>query len=214
MYCIGSKVLLARERMERKVFVISGPSGSGKTSILNKLIKKKTIRAKFVKILTATTRPPRCKEKDGLDYLFLSKERFSKLKERRYFLETKKFLDDFYGTPNHLLCAAFRKNKFPLLCIDVEGALKVKKKFGSKAVLIFIYPPSQSALISRLKKRDTESKQILKKRLRIAKKEVKYAQKYDYRVTNIQLDKTVEELENILLGEISTTQRASKAKRK
>lgn len=189
-------------RVKMKVFVISGPSGSGKTSILRELFGRSQIKNNFFKIPTFTTRAPRKSEKDGIDYRFLTKKRFLEFKRKGYFLETKKYLDDFYATPKDFLKQASRLNKYPLLCIDVEGAFKIKKKFKHKAVLIFISPPSEEALQTRLKKRRTEEEGILKKRLRIAKKEVKYAEKYQYQLINKSLKQTVDSLEGILAQEI------------
>jgi len=188
--------------MKMKVFVISGPSGSGKTSILKELFGRGGIKNNFFKIPTFTTRRPRKGEKDGIDYRFLTKKLFLELKRKGYFLETKKYLDDFYATPKDFLKQSSRLNKYPFLCIDVEGALKIKEKFKHKAVLIFIFPPSEKVLQSRLKKRRTEEAGILKKRLRIAKKEVKYAEKYQYRLINKSLKQTVDSLEEILTKEI------------
>jgi len=184
----------------KKIFVISGPSGSGKTALLKKLFRSRQIREKFFKIPTFTTRKPRKGERNFLDYCFLTKEEFLRLKRKKFFLESKKYLEDFYGTPKDFLKKTGKK--FPLLCIDVEGALKIKKKFKDKAVLVFIQPPSSKVLEARLRKRRTEPEEILKKRLRIAKKEVKYAKKYKYRLTNQNLDKTKEELKRILLEEV------------
>jgi guanylate kinase len=189
--------------MKLKIFVVSGPSGSGKTSILKRLFKKPKIKKYFLKIPTYTTRTPRKGEREGKDYYFLSRLKFLSLKKKKFFLESKRFLDDFYGSPKSAVFEARRDGKFPLLCIDVEGAAKIKKKFKDKAVLIFIEPPSKEALMGRLRKRKTEEEAVLKKRLRIAKKEVKYAAKYHYRVINDNLGDTVGRLKRILLKEIS-----------
>jgi guanylate kinase len=188
--------------MKRKIFVVSGPSGSGKTSILKKLFRQKKIRANFLKIPTYTTRPRRRGERQGSDYYFLSKDKFLGLKRKGFFLESKRFLDDFYGSPKDAVEEAAKKGRSALLCLDVEGAEKIKGKFGARAVLIFIAPPSKSVLVKRLRKRRSEKEAVLKKRLRIAEKEVKYAKKYHYRVVNDKLEDTVSALRQILLKEI------------
>ena len=189
--------------MKSKIFVVSGPSGSGKTSILKRLFERKKIKKNFLKIPTYTTRSPRKNERRGVDYCFLSKDRFLDLKRKGFFLESKRFLQDFYGSPKSALKEAEKRGKFPVLCIDVEGATVVKEKFKDKAVLIFIAPPSKEALVKRLRARNSEKESVLKKRLRIAKKEVKYAEKYHYQVVNDKLADTVEMLERILLKETS-----------
>ncbi|MBN2120229.1 MAG: guanylate kinase [Candidatus Omnitrophica bacterium] len=187
--------------MKTKIFVVSGPSGSGKTSILKALFRRKKIKRNFLIIPTCTTRSPRRGEKEAVDYHFLTRDNFQALKKRGFFLESKKFLQDFYGTPKSFLSQARRQKKHPLLCIDVEGALKVKKKFRQRSVLVFIDVPSDKALKARLKKRKTEKQAVLKKRLRIAKKEVKYATKYHYRIVNENFKDTVDVLEDIFLKE-------------
>jgi len=189
--------------MPKKVFILSGPSGAGKTSVLKEGFKYPEIEKNFLRVLTATTRSPRPGEKDGREYLFLSKPEFSSLKKRGGFLETKKFLGNFYGTPKSFFQQADEHEKFPLLCIDVEGAFNIKKIYGRKTVLIFIAPPSEKILSARLLRRHTEGVPILKKRLRIAKKEVKYAEKYHYRLVNKNLQRAGEELREILLKEIA-----------
>ena len=189
--------------MKTKIFIISGPSGSGKTSILKRLFRRVRIARSFFKVPTYTTRSPRKGERNSIDYCFLTKGDFLKLKQKDCFFETKKYLDNFYATPKNFLSQAFSRNAHPFLCIDVQGALKIKKKFKNAAVLIFVAPPSEKILKLRLKQRRTEDADILKKRLRIAKKEVKYAEKYHYRLVNNNLKDIVDALENILLKEIS-----------
>lgn len=189
--------------MPKKVFILSGPSGAGKTSVLKEGFKYSEIEKNFLRVLTATTRPPRPGEKNGRDYLFLSKPEFSRLKRQDGFLETKNFLGNFYGTPKSFFQQAEAQGKFPLLCIDVEGASIIKKIYGRRTVLIFILPPSKKILSARLLRRRTEGEAVLKKRLRIAKKEVKYAEKYHYQIVNKNLQRAGEDLKEILLKEIA-----------
>jgi len=183
---------------------ICGPSGSGKTSVLKRLFRQKRIKENFLKIPTYTTRSRRRGERQASDYYFLSKDKFLILKRKGFFLESKRFLDDFYGSPRKAVEEAAKKGKFALLCLDVEGAVKIKRMFKGEAVLVFIAPPSKSVLVKRLRKRRTEKEECLKKRLRIAEKEVKYAKKYHYRVVNDKLGDTVKALRHILLKEIAS----------
>ncbi len=171
--------------------------------MLKEAFKFPEIERNFLRILTATTRSPRPGEKDGRDYLFLSRPEFLSLKKRGGFLEAKNFLGNFYGTPKSFFQQADEQEKFPLLCIDVDGAFNIKKIYRRKTVLIFIEPPSERILFARLLSRRTEGASILKKRLRIAKKEVKYAEKYRYRLVNKNLKRAGEELRRILLKEIA-----------
>lgn len=188
--------------MRKTIFVISGPSGCGKTTVLENLFQKPEIKDSFSRVLTVTSRFPRKGEKDGVDYRFVGRQEFRQMKRKGYFFETKKYLDDYYGTPGDFLDWAEKKNKNPVLCIDVEGGFKIKDFYKEKAVLIFIHPPSENHLNQRLAQRKSEEDKSLKKRLRIAKKEVKYATKYDYQIVNEDIERTTNQIKKIMLEEI------------
>lgn len=188
--------------LPERIFLVSGPSGSGKSTLIKKLFLKKEIRRNFLRALTATTRLPRRREKNGEDYYFFTLKKFLLWKKKGYFLETKQYLGNFYGTPRRFLEEASRKKKSLVFCIDVRGALELKKKFLKRAVLIFIFPPSRKTLEKRLRQRKSEEENLLKKRLRVAEKEVKYAKKYDYWIVNRNIKEAVRNLEYILLAEI------------
>ncbi len=184
-----------------KIFVISGPSGSGKTTLLEKTFQDRCIREHFLKAITATTRLPRGREKDKQDYYFFSREAFLRKVKQGYFLETKKVFDNFYGSPRKFLSVARRQKKHLVLCLDVQGALDVRRRYPEESVLIFIFAPSRGALEKRLVGRTSEDITALKKRLRLAEKEVEYATKYDFWVINDLLPKATEELKGILQAE-------------
>lgn len=192
---------MKRTNKKTRIFVISGPSGCGKTTLIDKLLKSDKIKDTFVKVVTATTRQPRKGEKDGKDYIFLSKSDFLKKKNRNWFIETKEFSGNLYGTPVKYISMARKEGKDVLFCIDVEGALKIKQLYPAQAVLIFIYPPSEEELTRRLKGRGSEPEDIVKKRLRIAKSEVKYSIHYTYGIINDAVFAAVQRLKTIILAE-------------
>lgn len=190
------------KRLKRpKIFIVSGPSGSGKTTIIRELLKKRNFERKFFKTVSYTTRPKRGTEKDGKDYYFVSPSRFQALVKRNFFLEWMPVFRHSYGTPRAAVRQAHRQQKSLLLCIDVKGALRVRQEYPGQAVLIFILPPSIKELEQRLRARTTETAQELQMRLRVARKEITVAKKYDYCIINDTLPEAVYALECILTAE-------------
>jgi len=177
--------------------VVSAPSGCGKTTICKKLTK---ISPKLVNSISLTTRPPRDNEANGKDYYFVSQDKFSKMRRKRGFLEWACNFGNFYGTPRKPVEEVLKKGKDILLAIDVKGAKKVKKK-APGSVHIFLMPPSMAALEKRLKNRGTDSEKEIKRRLRIAKREIAQAENYDYAVVNDSVKKAVERVKSIVKQE-------------
>ena len=184
-----------------KIFIISGPSGSGKTTVIQELLRNEQVRNRICKTISYTTRRPRQGERDGEDYCFVSAGYFKKMIRRGFFLEWKRVLQNYYGTPRSYVAKARKERKHLLLCIDVKGALQVKDDRPKETVLIFIMPPSKTELRRRLKKRTTETPQEIRKRLSLAEKEIKMAKKYDYCIINDTLKSTVSLLEHIYIAE-------------
>lgn len=180
---------------------MSGPSGSGKTTIIQELLKKRAIEQKFLRTVSYTTRPKRKSEKEGKDYCFVSESRFQSLVKKKFFLEWMPVLQYSYGTPRNVVRWAQHQHKNVLLCIDVKGALQVQKEYPGQAVLIFIMPPSMRVLEQRLRARTTETAHGLWLRLRLARKEITVAKKYDYCIINETLSEAVYALECILMAE-------------
>ncbi|MFH1519869.1 MAG: guanylate kinase [Candidatus Omnitrophota bacterium] len=184
-----------------QVFVISGPGGAGKTTIVEKLFSKEQIKKTFLKGVTVTTRTKRPQEKDGKDYFFVNEEEFLRLKKKRFFLESQKVLDSYYGTPKILYLLAKKGNKGLILCIDVKGGMVLKKDAKiKKLTTIFLAAPTKKELYRRMKKR-AEKKGTIQKRVELAKKELQFSKYYDYLVTNRNIKNTLKELEAIVLGE-------------
>ena len=183
-----------------RVFVISAPSGSGKTTLCEKLIQGLGGKRKLVRSVSATTRKARRGERQGRDYFFISKGEFIKRRKARRFLEWARVLGSFYGTPREFVRKHIDCGADVLLSIDVEGAMKIKRK-TPRAVFIFILPPSFCELEKRLKRRSTESKREIIRRLKLAEKEMGFVEEYDYVVLNDKLKPALKELKRIVRRE-------------
>ena len=183
-----------------KLFIISAPSGCGKTTLCKKLLDDKLALADSVSM---TTRKPRPGEKNGVDYHFVSKRYFRKVAANRGFLEYEKNFDNFYGTPKKFITQTLKKGRHVLLSIDVKGAMKVRRAYPSESVLIFILPPSPAVLKKRLEKRMTDAPETMSKRLALAKKEMAYKKKYDYRIVNDRLGRAYSILKKIIIKEMA-----------
>lgn len=166
------------------VVVISGPSGSGKSTVVNALCKADEMLRLAV---SATTRTPRPREVDGVDYHFLSKSEFEELIQQEGFLEWAEYGGNFYGTLMSEIALAQNARKASVLEIEVQGALQARQRLGNETVrslLIFIVPASFADLEKRLRGRKTESESELMQRLDIATSEIAQIQHYDYCVIN------------------------------
>ena len=186
------------------VIVISGPSGSGKSTVIDALCKSdETLRLS----VSATTRPPRPSEADGVDYHFLSKAEFENYIQQDSFLEWAEYGGNLYGTLKSEIPAAREARKDAILEIEVKGALQIRAQDLSPArsLLIFIIPPSFAILEKRLRRRKTESETEVKKRLAIAKSEVLEIEHYDYWIRNPQNapQQAVHQIQTIIAAERS-----------
>lgn len=178
-----------------KLIVISAPSGTGKTSVIKEVLKRNS--DKLIFSVSATTRKKRSNEINGVDYYFLSEEEFKKKIENNEFIEWEQIYGDYYGTPKSEIERAIKENKHILFELDVNGSLKLKKLFP-EAHLIFIVPPSIEELENRLKKRNTETPDSFQKRIDRAKMELDMAKYFDYEVKNYELEKAIEEVNQII----------------
>lgn len=182
-----------------RIFVVSAPSGCGKTTICKRVLKKVKTLSPSVSV---TTRPRRPGEKSGKDYHYVSRESFKKEIEKGGLLEWERNFGHLYGTPKRSVLGKIKKGKNLLLSIDVRGAMNVRKKFPA-STLIFIKPPSIAELSRRLKSRNTDKSSEIGKRLKIAKRELKFAPKYDYLVVNNKLEGAVSEVVSIIKKELN-----------
>jgi len=176
--------------------VVSGPSGAGKGTICQALLEKTPLAYS----VSATTRKPRAGEVDGESYYFLSVEAFEKMIEKDELLEWAKVYDNYYGTPLKKVEEKLAAGEDILLEIDTQGAMKVREKFP-EGVYIFILPPSLAELERRIRGRDTETEDVLQKRLAAAIDEIEAGKCYKYVVTNDEVDSAVESVCAILAAE-------------
>lgn len=187
--------------MERKgvLLVFSGPSGAGKGTICRVLQQDNPA---FRLSVSATTRPPRSGEVDGVHYHFLKREVFKEMIEDGQLLEWAEVYGNYYGTPRRFVREALDQGNDVILEIDIQGALQVKEKFP-EAVLIFIAPPSRSELESRIVSRGTDSLEEIQKRLSYTTGEMKLASRYDYLVINDEVMRAVDKVRAIITAEKS-----------
>lgn len=178
------------------LIVVSGPSGCGKGTVLAEILKSDRI---FYSV-SATTRSPRPGETDGVNYYFLTKEKFVQLIEEDGMLEYASYCGNYYGTPKRPVEDMLEQGKHVILEIEVQGAMKIMDKHP-EALFVFILPPSLKELERRLNKRGTEAEDVIKKRLSEAAGEIKLAYKYDYAVINGELSKAVDDLKAIIRAE-------------
>ncbi len=184
---------------EPKLFVFSAPSGAGKTTIIKDILKN---FPEFKFSVSATTRKKRPEEINGVDYYFISEEEFKRKIDNNEFVEWEKFYDNYYGTLKKSIDENLSKGHTTIFEVDVKGALNIKKVYP-EAILIFIAPPSVEELKKRLKQRNTETEEDLRKRIERAELELSFKDKFDYVVENINLSEAKESVKKIIEKEIS-----------
>lgn len=180
-----------------KTFIVSGPSGVGKSTVLHELFSR---RNDLYFSVSATTRPARSGEEDGVHYHFLDVDRFQRWIAEDQFLEYAEYVGNFYGTPKRFVDEAMDRGRDVILDIEVQGADQVADK-RPETVRIFIAPPSWAELERRLSSRGTDSQEKIQKRLVRAKAEFQAAHAYDYFVINDSVENAVRELEAIMTAE-------------
>ena len=173
------------------ILIISGPSGCGKSTLLKEVYKD--IDDYYFSIST-TTRTPRIGEVNGVDYFFVTKEEFEKDINNGDFLEYAKVHDNYYGTSLKPIHKALDESKLVIFDIDVQGHEIVRNKLSSITTSVFITTPSLEVLESRLNSRNTDSIEIIEKRIKNAKGEVEYFQDYDYLIINDDLQTAAKQL--------------------
>jgi len=176
------------------VLVLSGPSGAGKSSLLNEIIDD--IGECYFSIST-TTRPIRDGETDGVHYHFVSEEEFRKDIDEEFFLEYAFVHGNYYGTSIKPVKEALKNGKLVLFDIDVQGNTLVNNSLGDITTSVFISPPTLSELKKRLESRSTDSKEVIDRRIKMAKKEIQRISEYDYLIVNDSLDKAADVLRTI-----------------
>ena len=178
----------------KKLIIITGPSGVGKGTVVKELLD----RNKDIWLsISATTRNPRVGEKDGLNYYFISEERFKDMIDKKEFLEWAQFAGNYYGTPLSTVNEKIEKGFIVLLEIEVEGAKQIKEKFP-ESLSIFLLPPSKAELEKRIRNRGTEKEEAIDRRLSRADYEIASSDEFDFVLTNHDVDETVKEVFKII----------------
>lgn len=185
--------------------VISGPSGVGKGTVRKALFNMP--KNNLVYSVSMTTREKRPGEVDGVDYYFVTKDEFIKRKKQGKFLETAEFVNNYYGTPLDKVNEQLDNGNEVVLEIEVEGAKQVKKKMPD-CVMIFIVPPGKKALYDRLRRRGTETEEIIQERIQKANREFKLAYLYDYIVVNDDVNNAADRIMAIIRAEHAKTRRS------
>lgn len=181
--------------MTGRLFVLSGPSGVGKGTLREHALKN---APNLVYSISCTTRKPRDGETDGVEYRFISREKFTEDISQGLFLEYAHVHEDYYGTLKADVVRELDAGHDVLLEIDVQGALQVREKMPG-AVLVFIAPPDVETLKRRLAGRGTEAQRSMNVRLENALKELALKDEYDYVIVNDDLPSACEELRKIIL---------------
>lgn len=179
------------------LIVVSGFSGSGKGTIMKELLKRYDNYALSV---SATTRQPREGEVEGKEYFFKTREEFEKMIAKEELIEYARYVNNYYGTPRAYVEEQLDSGKDVILEIELQGALKIKKKFP-EALLLFVTPPSAKELKRRLVSRGTETNEVIEQRMKRAVEESEGMESYDYYVVNDVLDTCVEDVHRIICAE-------------
>lgn len=194
--------------MVEKLILFCGPSGSGKTSIVHHLLKK------FPQLsfsVSATTRPKRANETDGLDYHFLSLHDFKKRIEHHEFVEWEEvYTNGYYGTLKSEIKRIADEGKAVIFDVDVEGGLTIKHAYGDNLLDVFVMPPGIEELKKRLIARATETDESLMARILKAEEELAYREKFSHVIVNSIFEDALQEAENLvnefLMAQTANTQ--------
>jgi len=179
-----------------RLIVFSAPSGCGKGTMLEEILKDQ----RFAVSVSATTRAPREGEKDGVNYHFLTREDFEQRIADGKFIEHAEYCQNLYGTLSSEVDGRLEKGLNVILEIEPQGAMKIREK-RPDALFIFIVPPSIGELRRRLKKRGTETDEVIEERVSKAAWEISQAEKYDYIIVNDALEDAISDFFAVIRGE-------------
>jgi len=176
--------------------VLSSPSGGGKTSVIRRLLESGDPR--YQHSVSATTRPRRPGEINGVDYRFVDSREFQELIDRDGLVEHEQVHDWWYGTPKEPLQRWLAEGRIVLLDLDVKGAGSIRRHFPDQSLLIFVLPPSLAALRQRLMKRGTETEEQIDRRLQRTVMEMEWSRAFDHIVINDDLDRVTGEVKDLI----------------
>jgi guanylate kinase len=183
-----------------RVYVVSGPSGVGKDMVLAEMLAGPFRLDGIHRVVTATTRPARSFERDGIDYHFLSEDEFAARERSGWFLETAPFGPARYGTPRGPVETLPAQGLDVILKIDTKGAMQVKA-LAPGCVLVFIWPPSVEELETRLRSRSTEKAGEIAERMRTARQELATVHRYDFVIVNRHVSVAADALRAIIVAD-------------
>ena len=187
----------------KKIIILTAPSGAGKTTIKTAMLREMSHMLSFS--VSDTTRKIRQHETEGSDYFFISELEFKKRIESKEFIEWEMVYPGlYYGTSIKEIERIWNEGKTPLLDIDIQGALNVKRKYGSDVLSIFIEPPSMDILHERLNKRGTENAENIKIRINKAISEMEYKNSFDKKILNDNLGDAIKETKSIIQEFVGT----------
>jgi guanylate kinase len=185
--------------LKGKLFVISGPSGSGKTTLAKYALADRELKHKLAKSVSFTTRPKRPGERNGKDYLFIGQAEFKRNIRTKKIIEWTDYLGYYYGTAREFLERQLKKPQGIILCLDLKGAKRIKRLYPQNTVTIFVLPPSVEELARRIAKRCRSTKnEEVRKRIKLARQEIKVRQWYDFCLVNHDLEAAIAQLKVII----------------
>ncbi len=185
---------------KNKIFILSGPSGVGKSTVSDHIILDQDLNLKLS--ISYTTRPKRSGEIEGDQYHFVSEAKFEKMIQNKEMIEYIKFIGNYYGTSKKDCLAILEAGHNLFFEIDVDGCNAIQKNM-TNTVSIFLMPPSTEELVLRIRRRGTESHEIVEKRLLKAEEEMKIANLYDYQVVNHSIKQSVQQIKEIILQNLA-----------
>jgi guanylate kinase len=179
-----------------KLIVLTGPSGVGKGTLMQKLLQ---LHPELYYSVSVTTRSPRPGEINGKNYYFITRSKFEQLVAQGEFLEWAEFAGNYYGTPRAAVLDHIQSGKLVILEIELEGARQIRASF-SKALSIFILPPSFSELEKRIRGRGQDTEEAIARRLKRAQEEINAADEFDIQIVNDDFETALNQIETVLFG--------------
>jgi guanylate kinase len=190
-----------RERSDRPrglLLVVSSPSGAGKTTLCMRLREEFNIGFS----VSYTTRQPRVGETEGVEYHFVSRDRFQEMAANDEFAEYAMVHGNMYGTSARQVAAALAQGRDSLFDIDFQGGRQLRHRFPNEVMLVFILPPSLRELERRLRRRATDADDVIARRLKVARSELAHYDEYDYLIVNDDFDRAYDALRAIYVAAI------------